>query len=203
MSLNHKIDICQTACMLAGVNRIESLDDDSAEARLLAQSYEKLVESELALHYWNFATTMAELGSPLANAPTGSYFNVAHQLPNLAISVDTVLDPEDPIAYELVGSEVHTRDTSEDTLVIKYRFRADESVWSPYFRWLIIYRLATLLAFSITRKEDVATVMADEADKHWRRAKTMNSQSHTSRRLKTSALRLGRNSGIHKFWRNR
>ena len=201
--MDQKIDICQTACMLAGVARIESLDDDSNEARLLKQSYEKLVESELAMHYWNFSTGMDELGSPLASEPTGSYFNVAHQLPSRAIAVDTVLDPEDPIPYELVGREVHTRDTSEDTLVVKYRFRSDETQWSPYFRWLIIYRLATILAFSITRKEDVAAAMSDQADQHWRRAKTMNAQSHTSRRLKTSALRRGRNGGIHKFWRNR
>ena len=140
MSLNEKIDICQTACMFAGVNVIESLDEDSAEARLLAKSYEKVVESELSLYRWRFATKLHDLGSPLAAAPEYTRFNTAHQMPPDVMSVDTVLDPEYPVDYERVGDQIHTNDSANDTLILKYRFRADESVWNPYFRLLIIYR---------------------------------------------------------------
>ena len=204
MSLNEKIDICQTACMFAGVNVIESLDEDSAEARLLAKSYEKVVESELSLYRWRFATKLQDLGSPLAAAPEYTRFNTAHQMPPDVMSVDTVLDPEYPVDYERVGDQIHTNDSANDTLILKYRFRADESVWNPYFRLLIIYRLATLLSFSISRKADIAQSMREEADLHWRRAKTEDSQGQTNQKLNVSRLKNTRRGGrVERFWRNR
>lgn len=189
---------------MAGTNVIESLDEDSSEARMLSKVYEKLVESELSLFPWRFATRLADLGSPLAAAPEYTRFNTAHQMPTDAIAVDTVLDPEYPINYERVGREIHSNDTSNDTLVLKYRFRADESVWNPYFRQLIVYRLATLLAWGIARKQDIAADMKSEADMHWRRSKTADSQAQTNQKLGISRLRKGRSGGrLERFWRNR
>jgi hypothetical protein len=125
-------------------------------------------------------------------------------MPTDVLSVDTVLDPEYPVDYERVGDTIHTNDSSNDTLILKYRFRADESLWNPYFRLLIIYRLATLLSFSISRKADIAQSMREEADMHWRRAKTEDSQSQTNQKLNLSRLRNTRRGGrVERFWRNR
>ena len=197
-----RIANARKACLGAGVNPITSFDENIAEAIFCNEWYEVIVESELSLYKWRFATKTADLGSPLVAVPD-TKFNVAYQLPGGVLSVDTVMVDGDPIEYERYQDQIHTEDTSNDTVIVKYRFRADETYWNPYFTQLIIYRLATMLAFSLARKDDIAASMKSLADEHWRRAKTEDAQAQTNQKVKLSRLKNARNGRLDKFWRNR
>lgn len=197
-----RIENANKACLGAGVNTIISFTEGTAEAIFCNEWYELIVESELSLYKWRFATQVADLGSPLAGSPD-TRFNVAHQAPNGVLSVDTVMVNDDPIEYDRYQDQIHTNDTADDTVIIKYRFRADESYWSPYFRQLIIYRLATMLSFSIARKDDVAASMKALADEHWRRAKTEDAQAQTNQKVNLRKIVRARGGSLDKFWRKR
>jgi hypothetical protein len=191
------------ACLAAGVNPITSFSQGSAEAIFCEEWYEQIVESELSLYKWRFATKTFDLTPNLLAAVPDTRFNTAYQMPTDVLSVDTVLVGEYPIEYERHGTEVHTNDTTNDTPILKYRYRADEVIWNPYFRLLVIYRLATMLSLSIARKDDVAASMKGLADEHWRRAKTEDAQAQTNQKVRLNKITRARGGSLDKFWRNR
>jgi len=203
MAEEDRIKNSNLACLGAGVNDITSMLQATAEAKFCNQWYELITSAELSLYKWRFATKTVELGSPLLEIPDNADFNVAYQAPNDVLSVDTVYINDRPIRYDRHQDQIHTKDTSADTVIIKYRFRADESLWNPYFQLLVVYRLATMLSFSIARKEDVAASMKGLADEHWRRAKTEDAQGQTNKKANLSRLKRARGGRIDKFWRDR
>lgn len=204
MAQNDRIRIGQKACILAGVNVISTFDDDSAEAVLLRNMYEEVVESEMSLYYWRFATKSANIkANLLAAAPANTMFNVAYQQPSDVVSIDTLMVADRPINYEREGDQILTNDTADDEVVVKYRYRADETDWLPYFRMLIIYRLAALLAWAIARRVEVAKDMNDAADLHSRKAKTQDAQSQTNKKVVSRNLSRRRAGGVERFWRDR
>jgi len=203
MSEADRISIANKACLGGGVNTITSFNDGSAEATFLREWYEITVESELSLYKWRFATKTVNLKSSLLNITPDTVYNTAYQAPNDVLSVDTVLVGESPINYDRYQDQIHTKDTSADEVIIKYRYRADETLWNPYFRMLIIYRLATMLAFSIARKSDVAESMEKLAEVHWRRSKTEDAQAQTNQKVRLNKLSLARGGTVRRFWRDR
>jgi len=197
-----RIENSNKACLAAGVNTITSFIQGSAEARFCGEWYEEIVEAELSLYKWRFATKTADLGAVLAAVPDTKY-TTAYQIPNDVMSVDTVIVGETPIVYDRYQDQIHTFATGGDTVVIKYRYRCYESLWNPYFRLLVIYRLATMLSFSIARKDDVAASMKGLADEHWRRAKTEDAQAQTNQKVNLSKIVRSRGGSLDKFWRRR
>ncbi len=198
-----RISNANKACLGAGVNTISSFSQGSTEAIFCNEWYETIVKSELSLYKWRFATQTFDLTPNLIVAAPDTKYNTAYQMPNGVLSVDTVLVGELPIEYDRYQNQIHTNDTSNDTVVIKYRFRADESLWNPYFQLLVIYRLATMLSFSIARKDDVAASMKGLADEHWKRAKTEDAQAQTNQKVNLRKIVRARGGSLDKFWRNR
>jgi hypothetical protein len=200
-----KLSISQLACTSVGVEPITSFEEGSAASIVLAQAYEPVVESEISLYKWRFATEYYNLKPNLLLDIPLSRFNNAYQLPTspAVMSIDTVLIDDKPIRYERRKNQIHTRDTADDDVILQYRFRADETTWYPFFRMLIVYRLATICAFSVTRNSKIADSMKELADQHWRRAKTESAQAQTNQRVNLSKLSRGRRGAVNRFWRDR
>lgn len=198
-----RIEIASQACLAAGLNPITSFSQGTAEAKFCAQWYEVIVESELSLYKWRFATKTKDLStSVLVDAPDTEY-DTAYQLPSGIMSIDTVLVGDRPINYDRYQDQIHTNGTSQDTVIVKYRYRADEQYWNPYFKLLVIYRLATMLSYSIARKDDIAASMKLLADEHWRRAKTEDAQAQTNKKVSLRKITNARGGSVDKFWRRR
>ena len=202
---NEKLSISGLACVSVGVDKITSFSDGTAQAKFLAEAYEPLLSSELSLYKWRFATEYFDLKpNKLASIPLGKH-DTEYQLPTApkVVSVDTVLVSDLPINYERSGQKIMTTGTGDDNVILKYRFRAQETEWYPYFRQLMVYRLATGIAFSVMRNTALAEKMDDIADRHWKRAKTEDAQGQTNQKLRSSGLVRRRNGGVDKFWRRR
>lgn len=74
-------DICNRALQMLGANPIVSLTDGSKNARECALCYDKLRQSLLRSHAWNFATVFAslpELASPPNPTPANSLWANTH-----------------------------------------------------------------------------------------------------------------------------
>jgi hypothetical protein len=202
---NEKLKIAGLACLIVGIPKIQSWSEGTAQAEILSEAYEPLLEAELSLYKWRFATEYFNLKPNLLAEEPLSRYNCAYQLPTNpgVVSVDTVLIDSIPIAYERRGQEIHTRDTALQDVILQYRYRADETKWYPYFRMLMVYRLATLAAFSVARNTTVADSMKELANEQFKMAKTEDSQSQTSKRLDLSKQRRARSGSVNKFWRDR
>jgi len=203
MAEAERIDNSNKACLAAGVNPITSMTQGSAESIFCNEWYETIVESELSLYKWRFASKTADLTNSLLSVVPDTEYNTAYQLPSDVVSVDTCLVNDRPINYDRYQDQIHTNDTSGDTVIIKYRYRADESAWNPYFTMVVIYRLATMLSFSIARKDDIASAMKGMADEHWRRAKTEDAQAQTNKKVRLQKIVRSRGGTLDKFWRSR
>jgi len=67
----------------------------------------------------------------------------------------------------------------------------------------MVYRLATLAAFSVARNSKIADSMTEIGNDHFKRAKVEDSQAQTNKRLDLSRQARWRSGGVNKFWRQR
>lgn len=181
---NTPIKICSRASLLIGGDAIQSFEDGSAEATVANAMYEDMAQAALTNSRWRFATDQAVLNR-LANAPTGRY-DAAYQLPSECIMLNAVTVNDHPIKYDTYGSKVYADAAPQDVLIADYVFRADESTWPPYFVVAVEYIMAGVLATSVARDQQLATMMEGKANLLMAQARRLDSQTQTSRKLNTS-----------------
>lgn len=181
---NTPIKICSRASLLIGGDAIQSFSDGTAEASVCDAMYEDMARSALTNSRWRFATDQAVLNR-LAEIPTGRW-SAAYQLPSELIMLSAVTINEVPIKYDVYGSKVYCDESAGVELIADYVFRADESTWPPYFVTAVEYMMAAVLAVSVARDAQLASLMEQKADLQMRQARRLHSQQQTTRKLNTS-----------------
>ncbi len=181
-----KVDIASRALIFIGAKAISSFSDDSTEAVVTNNIYEEIVESSLTRHRWRFATGQKQL-SLLTDAPTGRY-SYAYQLPAdpavLQIIAVTVNDYN--INYNRYENKIYVNDYgSNNTVIMDYIFRQDESKFPPYFRLALEFQLASIYAGSIARDSGMIKEYSERAERQYLIAKNIDSQETTSDKLDT------------------
>jgi len=181
---NTAIKICSRASLLIGGDVIQSFSDGTAEASVCDAMYEDMARSALTNYRWRFATDQATLVR-LTNVPTGRW-DAAYQLPSDLIMLSAVTINDLPVIYDIYGSKIFCNESETSTLIADYVFRADESTWPPYFVTAVEYMMAAVLAISVARDAQLASLMEQKADLQMRQARRLHSQQQTTRKLNTS-----------------
>ena len=181
---NSPIDICSRAFILIGAEPITSFEDGNTEALVAVNMYEDIARASLVNTRWRFATNQAVLNR-LSDAPTGRY-EKAYQLPSDMLMLHAVTVQDLPIEYQTYGNKVYSDTSDNDTLVADYTFRAEEDTWPSYFTIAVVYSLSIVFATSIARNSNLAGIMADQAQITMAKARNLDSQQQTSRKLVTS-----------------
>lgn len=181
---NSPIDICSRALILIGAEPITSFEDGNTEALVAVNMYEDIARASLVNTRWRFATNQAVLNR-LSDAPTGRY-EKAYQLPSNMLMLHAVTVQDLPIEYQTYGNKVYSDTSDNDTLVADYTFRAEENTWPSYFTIAVVYSLSIVFATSIARNSNLAGIMADQAQITMAKARNLDSQQQTSRKLVTS-----------------
>lgn len=181
---NTPIKICSRASLLIGGDAIQSFEDGTAEASVCAAMYEDMARAALTSTRWRFASDQAEMNR-LSSAPTGRW-DAAYQKPAEAIMISAVTVNDLPIKYDTYGSKIFCNANENDVVVADYIFRADESVWPPYFIVGMEYVMAGVLAVSVARDAGLAQLMESKAEYQMRQARSRDSQAQTTRQLYTS-----------------
>ena len=175
------IDICARALIMIGAQPITSFDDGTTEATVAANLYEDTVRDLLSRHRWRFATGQAQL-SRLTASPDARW-DAAYQLPADMLVLHGVTITDDNIAYDRYQDMVYCNATAEDLVFADYTFRATEDLWPPYFTTGVQYQLASIFAYSVAAQEGLADLFEKRALRHMTMARTIDSQSQTTRRL--------------------
>ena len=181
---NSPIDICSRALILIGAEPITSFEDGNTEALVAVNMYEDIARASLVNTRWRFATNQAVLNR-LSDAPTGRY-EKAYQLPSNMLMLHAVTVQDMPIEYQTYGNKVYSDTSDNDTLVADYTFRAEENTWPSYFTIAVVYSLSIVFATSIARNSNLAGIMADQAQITMAKARNLDGQQQTSRKLVTS-----------------
>lgn len=187
---NSAIDIAARALTLIGANPISSFADVSTEALIANNMYEDVAQASLCQTRWRFATNQAVLNQ-LTNEPTGR-FSIAHQLPVDAMMVHAITVSDLLIQYSIYGDKVFSDSSTTDELVADYSFRADETTWPSYFTLAVEYQLAAIFASSIARDDTLTQVMETKAERLMAKARNLDSQQQTTRKLVTNRFRTER-----------
>ena len=74
----------------------------------------------------------------------------------------------------------------QDELVADYIYRAPEEDWPSYFTIAVEYTMASVFAGSIARNETLVSIMDQKAAIAMAKARSLDSQQNTTRKLTTS-----------------
>ena len=189
---NSAIDIASRALVLIGAEPITSFDSSSTEALVATNMYEDTVRAMLSTARWRFATEQAVLNQ-LTDVPTGR-FDIAHQLPANLLVLHGVTINDNLIEFTVYGDKVFSDSTSADTLVADFTFRADEVDFPSYFSLALQYSLASIFATSIARDDRLMQLMETKANQLMAKARNIDAQQQTTRKLVTSRFISNRRS---------
>ena len=189
---NSAIDIASRALVLIGAEPITSFDDSSTEGLVATNMYEDTVRAMLSTARWRFATEQAVLVE-LSDTPTGR-FDIAHQLPSNLLVLHGITVNDNLIEFTVYGDKVFSDTTSSDTLVADFTFRADEVDFPSYFSLALQYSLASIFATSIARDDRLMQIMETKANQLMAKARNIDAQQQTTRKLVTSRFISNRRS---------
>ena len=178
------IDICARALILIGADPITSFNDGTTEALVSVNMYEDVARAALVNSRWRFSTNQAVLNL-LSAAPTGRY-DRAYQLPTDLLMLHAVTVQDLPIEYQIYGSKVFADTDPNDVVIADYTYRAEEEDWPSYFTLAVEYALAVVFATSIARDSNLASLMKTQATEAMAKARSLDSQQQTARKLVTS-----------------
>lgn len=181
---NSAIDICARALILIGADPITSFDDGNNEALVASNVYEDIARASLTSSRWRFSTDQAILNR-LSDAPTGRY-DAAYQLPDGWLMTHAVTVNDTPIEYQTYGNKIFANEDANSVVVLDYTYRAEEVDFPSYFTIALELELARVFAFSLARDAQLANLMAQQAQTAMMKARTIDSQQQTTRKLNTS-----------------
>lgn len=188
---NSPIDICSRALILVGAEPITSFNDDTSEALIAGNMYEDIARTNLTSTRWRFATNQAVLNR-LSDAPTGR-FDAAYQLPEyIFLHAVTVRDLQ--IEYNVYGNKVFCDADVSDELIADFTYRANEVDWPSYFSVCVEYAMATVFATALIRDQSLSVLMDQQYTRLLAKARSIDSQQQTTRKLTTSRFITNRRS---------
>ena len=184
------IDVCSRALILIGADPITSFDDGNNEALIASNMYEDVARASLVNTRWRFATNQVVLNR-LTEAPTGR-FDAAYQLPSGWLMTHVVTVNDFPVEYQTYGDKLFCNEDASASLVLDFTYRANEEDWPSYFTLAVEYELASVFALSLARDQSLATLMSQQAASTMMKARNLDSQQQTTRKLTTSRFIVNR-----------
>ena len=178
------IKICSRASILIGGDAIQSFTDGTTESDVAASIYEDIARSSLTNTRWRFATTQVQL-SRLTDVPASRY-SAAYQLPSDYLMINSLTVNDNIIEYDTYTNKAFSNAVETDVVMADYVFRVGEEHWPAYFVLAVELSLASLFAVSIARDAQLSNAMEARAEMQMRKARTLDSQQQTSRKLNTS-----------------
>jgi len=181
---NTAIKICSRASMLIGGDPIQSFTDGTTESDLADAVYEDIVRAALTSSRWRFATKQFQLNR-LADVPIGRW-DSAYQLPSDSLMINSVTVQDLPIEFDTYEDKIYNNAVAADEVIADYIYRASESSWAPYFTLGVEFSVASVFALSLARDASLSAAMDQQAQIQLIKARRLDSQAQTTRKLKTT-----------------
>jgi len=166
------IDICNSALTKLGSERIDSLSEESKQARLCNQQYPIIRDELLASHFWNFAMKRAQLASVTVTEPISTRFPFAFQIPSDSLRIVYLEDQN--VDFKVEGNLIFADIESPSLLYISKE--TDVARFSATFREALAYRLAEDIAYPLIQSVSVMDRMKARADQRLADARSFDGQ---------------------------
>ena len=186
------IGICNRALVLIGASPMTSFEDGTNEALVAVNLYEDTCRATLVNTRWRFATDQRILNR-LTDEPTGRW-DAGYLIPAESLFVHAVTVNDSPIKYDVFGNHIYCDATEIDVVIADYNFRQLEAKFPSYFIQALVYELAGQFALGIARDDALSQMMFNNARFYMQKARTMDSQQQTTRKLITNRFIVTRRS---------
>jgi hypothetical protein len=179
------IALCSNALVKLGAQPIGSFEDPTPEAQVAARLYPALRDALLSAHPWSFAVAQATL--PRLAAEPVADFGAAFQLPVDFLKVISAGSGTSGrgLGYRILGRRLHA---DAPSVTLTYIARASEGDFPPFFDQALIARLAAELCLPLTESASRAEVLMRQAEQELRRARLLDSQQATPKRVEDFTL---------------
>lgn len=148
-----EVSICNSALIKLGAEQIQSLSDDTKNARLCAARYAMIRNKVLEDHPWAFATKTVSLTSLAGVTPRDWTYAFAYPADFLKMIMSTDWDSE----YDTIDNQLVADDPE---IVIKYIYKnTNPATYTYAFAECLSWRIAADLAYAITNSKEVAGLM--------------------------------------------
>jgi len=181
MPANTKLKIVSRANILIGGDPIPALDSSTAEAIVGETMYEDIVRDTLLNTRWRFAT-MQDFIARTGATPLGRW-DAEYDKPSDCLMINAITINDVPIHYDVYNEYIYCNASPTDTVVMDYIFRPDEAVWPAYFTLAVELLLAGVMAVSIARDHQLAAMIDQKSERQLYKARRLDSQQQTTRRL--------------------
>lgn len=171
------VDICNSALIKIGLERINNITDNNRRAIFCNDEYYKQRDYVLRAHPWNFATKRAELAQT-TNTPLYE-FDYEYQIPSDCLRI---IDIEPPMNdYRIEGNKLLSNETS---MFVRYISREeDTSLYDSNFADALAYKLAAELAYPLVQSQELMDRMNKRYKEIMAEAKSFNAQEGLPRQL--------------------
>lgn len=167
-----------------GGSPISSFSEGTVESDVVDAIYEDMARESLTSTRWRFATSQQILNR-LQDEPIGR-FSSSYQMPSNLLMLSAVTVGGNPIEFDTYGRKIFCDASASDVLVADYIFRADEANWPPFFTLAVELQVAAMLSISVARDSTLAQMLEQKAERHMMKARRLDSQQQTTRKLNTS-----------------
>lgn len=203
---NLKVEMGARACTMVGLDPITSFDDGSAESVVIANNYEPLVENELDMYDWRFVMVEKLLAAVQRDEVNMSdRWMSAYQVPADCLGVRALrTEAGIDVPFERMGDLILTARPNNLPVHLEYSRQLQEEAWPHWFRELITFRLATLLASGVREDAGLAQFWDNKAEQQRRVARHRDSMQRSTRKIRQSDLvqtRSSRASNVDRYRR--
>lgn len=173
------VDICNSALIKVGADRIISLTEDNQRARLCNEQYSKLRDDLLRAHPWNFAIKRVELAQS-STAPAFDY-DYAFDIPSDCLRVlGTDLTSDDDFKIE-AGRRIVCNSSA---LSLKYIAQiTDVGYFDSVFTECLAFKIAADIAYSLSGSASLAELLYRQYKEKLSEARSFDAQEGSADRI--------------------
>lgn len=164
------VSICNTALIMVGANDINSFTENTVEAKLASNVYERTKFTLLQYHPWRFSLKQVDLGGALTASPLFKW-TYKYKLPADTLRVINIKDNFDYETFE--QRELYT---DVNPCQIVYQKKVAEQDMPAYFVRALEFHLARLFAISLQEDAGKMDIFERSADKETARARSIDAQ---------------------------
>lgn len=179
-------EVASAAMVLLGMRQLQSFSEIDRDEVIAASSLYEVMVSELSeSHRWKFCTGQQQL--EVDPEPPLDRYETAFHMPafeeGTPYFIHTCRSGDQPQKYEIMADRIYCNIDENQGLIAEYSYRVIEAHWPPSFKMCAIFRMAQMLAVSVTRNQSQIKAMSDAYELQLVRAKNRDAQSVTPKRM--------------------
>jgi hypothetical protein len=164
------ISVVNGALIMVGADDINTLNDNTMEAKLAKSVYTDTKQMLLQYYPWRFSLKQIDLGGALVAPPLFAKWKYKYKLPADTLRIISLENEED---YEVFEDEVYT---NVNPCRIIYQFKISETDMPSYFIRSLQFHLARIFSISLQEDKSKMDIFDKMADKETARARQIDAQ---------------------------